>query len=325
MKKFLQVLRNNKLVTGITIFLLFAIALSGIVNYRVANQNAITAVQNFVANDTLEDGQGQKVKVVLLNGQSNASGVGSVYYLRQKANATDYSRYESGYDNVLINFFSENGNHSSNGAFVKAKVGQGCTPDYIGPELGLADTLSQHYADELVFILKYSWGGSTLHTNWRAPSMSGETGELYTAFINFTSTHMNYLKAKNYDASIAAMCWMQGESDAYLPHANNYEEGLKRFTDDLRDDLDEYAGDDGIHFIDAGIYDSLIIDQHEAINAAKQNVANLSSKNHYFDTIEAGLEYDKEPVEKPDLAHFDALSTLRLGQLFANEIISIYN
>jgi len=325
MKKIMQVIKSNKLMSGITLFLLFAIALSVVVNFYVASRDEIITIQHFVADDTLEDGRGQKVKVILLNGQSNASGVGSVYYLQEKSEATDYLRYEAGYDNVLINFFSENGNYSSQGAFVRAKVGQGCTPDYIGPELGLADALSQNYEDELIFILKYTWGGSTLHTDWRAPSMSGQTGELYTAFINFTTSNMDYLRGKNYDASIEAMCWMQGESDAYLPHSNNYEEGLRSFISDLRGDLDEYAGDAGIHFIDAGIYDSPLIDEHEAINAAKQSVASQSSKNHYFDTIAAGLEYDKEPLDNPDLAHFDALSTLQLGQLFANEFINIYS
>ena len=225
----------------------------------------------------------------------------------------------------MINFFSENGNYSSQGEFVKAKVGQGCAPDYIGPELGLADSLSQVFADELVIILKYTWGGSNLHSQWRAPSMPGPTGDLYTAFINFTSAHMNYLLDKNYDASIGAMCWMQGESDAYLPYANDYKDGLSGFVTDIRADLGVFSGDDGIHFIDAGIYDSPLVDQYEMINQAKRHVAALSSKNHYFDTIEAGLEYDKEPVDNPDVAHFDALSTLELGHLFANEISSIYS
>jgi hypothetical protein len=29
--------------------------------------------------------------------------------------------------------------------------------------------------------------------------MSGQTGELYTAFINFTTTNMDYLRGKNYE------------------------------------------------------------------------------------------------------------------------------
>ena len=325
MKTILLALKRNKLMTALAAFLLVAVILSAVTNYLVANQELTSVIQSFQTLDSLPDGQGQKVKVILLNGQSNASGVGSVHYLEEKSQSTDYARFEDGYDNVMINFFSENGNYSSQGEFVKAKVGQGCAPDYIGPELGLADSLSQVFADELVIILKYTWGGSNLHTQWRAPSMPGPTGDLYTAFINFTSAHMNYLLDKNYDASIGAMCWMQGESDAYLPYANDYKDGLSGFVTDIRADLGVFSGDDGIHFIDAGIYDSPLVDQCEMINQAKRHVAALSSKNHYFDTIEAGLEYDKEPADNPDLAHFDALSTLELGRLFANEISSIYS
>jgi hypothetical protein len=323
MKNFLNAVRCNKLMTALAAFLFIAVILSAAANIFVANNKITATIQHFQAMDSLPDGQGQKVKVILLNGQSNASGVGSVQYLQEKSSSEDFARYETGYDNILINFFSENGNYSSSGHFVKAKVGQGCTPDYIGPELGLADTLSQTYNDELVFILKYTWGGSNLHTQWRAPSMTGATGELYIAFINFTSTCMDYLRLKNYDAEINTMCWMQGESDAYLPYANEYEEGLKNFLEDLRSDLNQYISEDGLHFIDAGIYDSPLVDQYQLINNAKQNVTALSPKNHYFDTIEEGLEYDQEPLGNPVLAHFDSISALRLGHLFANIIVDV--
>ncbi|MFA5421943.1 MAG: sialate O-acetylesterase [Bacilli bacterium] len=291
---------------------------------HLSNQRIPTAIQHFTTLDSLPDGGGQSLKVILLAGQSNASGVGSVAYLEQKSDSEDYARYELGYDNILINFFSENGNYSSEGAFVQARVGQGCTPDYIGPELGLADHLSPAFEDEHIIILKYSWGGSTLHTDWRAPSSSGSTGKLFTAFINFTSTHMNYLLSKNYDANIEAMCWMQGESDGIGPASSEYEDNLRKFISDVRTDLSDYSPDGGMYFIDAGIYDSPLVQDYQIINQAKMNIASSSPLNRYIDTIANGLEYDKEPVEKPDLAHFDALSCLKLGYLFADEIIELY-
>jgi len=174
----------------------------------------------------------------------------------------------------------------------------------------------------LFFILKYSWGGSNLHSQWRAPSSQGETGDLYKAFINFTTTSMAYLLSKNYNVFIDAMCWMQGESDAYSPHAQSYKNNLTAFVKDIRSDLCTYI-DEELHFIAAGIYDSPIVTEYLTINQAKKDVAALSLNNYYFDTIDAGLTYNQEPEENPDLAHFDALSTLQLGYLFANQIIDI--
>lgn len=321
MKRFINIIKNNKILTSIAILLLLAVITSGIMNGIVASYKPLSStVQDFNVLDTLPDGSNQKVKVILLNGQSNASGVGSVSYLQQKSNNEDFIRYEAGYDNVLINFFSENGNYSSQSKFVKAKIGQGCTPDYIGPELGLADRLSSTYNDELVFILKYSWCGSNLHTQWRSPSSDGDTGELYTAFINFTKTSMDYLLSKNYDASISAMSWMQGESDAFPPDSQAYKQNLTNFISDTRNDLTGYY-ENSFYFIDAGISDSPAWTDYLIINQAKSEVAALSEKNRYIDTILEGLEYDKEPVGQPDIAHFDALSTLKLGHLFADEII----
>jgi hypothetical protein len=94
MKKILQVIKSNKLMSGITLFLLFAISLSVVVNFYVLNRDEIITIQHFVADDTLEDGRGQKVKVILLKWSVKRFRVGSVYYLQEKSEATDYLRYE---------------------------------------------------------------------------------------------------------------------------------------------------------------------------------------------------------------------------------------
>ena len=109
MKAILLALKRNKLMTALAAFLLLGVILSTIANCLVANQKSTSVVQSFQTLDSLPDGHGQKVKVILLNGQSNASGVGSVHYLEEKSQSADYARFEDGYDNVMINFFSENG------------------------------------------------------------------------------------------------------------------------------------------------------------------------------------------------------------------------
>lgn len=52
----------------------------------------------------LEDGNSQKVNVILLLGQSNASGASLTEYLKKNVSNEKFQEYENGYDNVLINY-----------------------------------------------------------------------------------------------------------------------------------------------------------------------------------------------------------------------------
>ena len=281
-------------------------------------------ITEFSVVDSLPNGNGEKVKIILLNGQSNASGVANFTYLRSSLNASEISTYENGFSNIYINYFCENGNHSSSGKFENVKIGQGCSSEHFGPELGIAKTLSSMSPGETYVILKYSWGGSNLYEQWRAPSSVGKTGEMYEAFINFTRTNMEYLRAKNYNAEIVAMCWMQGESDAFdIGIANAYYDNLSSLVSNARNDLSPYIQSNGMYFIDAGISDSPYWTYYQLINNAKHEFAATNPKNVYIDTVSIGLSYRNEPFDEPDLAHYDSASELLLGELFAENILLI--
>ena len=43
--------------------------------------------------------------------------------------------------------------------------------------------------------------------------------------------------------------------------------------------------------------------------------------NVIIDTISEGLTIFKEPYEQPEIAHYDSLSQIKLGHLFAEAII----
>ena len=81
------------LVAGLCILLVGVGVVWGILDYR---KNQIT----FAINDTLPDGDGKKAKIILLGGQSNASGCSSDEYLKKNVSANKYSEYANGYDNV---------------------------------------------------------------------------------------------------------------------------------------------------------------------------------------------------------------------------------
>ena len=79
------------------------------------NKDTTPANMNFVIEDTLKDGDNKKVKVFLLAGQSNASGVASVAELDKNIDKVKFDEYSEGYENIYINYYNDNGNNASNG------------------------------------------------------------------------------------------------------------------------------------------------------------------------------------------------------------------
>ena len=111
---------------------------------------------------------------------------------------------------------------------------------------------------------------------------------------------------------------MQGESDSFsTKHATDYEANLTAFIADIRKEFSDYADDDGIAFVDAYIADNPVYWVYcDMVNASKKAVADSSDMNLLVDTIAAGLTCSEEPVDAPDLAHYDSLSEIKLGNMF---------
>ena len=292
------------------------IALGTFFGIRVYLENRIS----FTVNDTLPDGGGKKATVILLGGQSNAAGCSRDDYLQQNVSAEKHGEYMNGYSNVYINYFVTGTNESQ--GFVKCAALQGELGGYFGPELGMAEKLHQMYPDELFFIIKYTWSGSDLFSQWLSPSSEGKTGQLYKEFVKYVETSIKYLISKNYDVEIEAMCWMQGESDSFsVENGTNYEVHLANFIEDVREKFSKYAAEDGIAFIDAYIADNPAYWVYcELVNRSKQAVADMSPMNVVIDTNAHGLDCSKEPAENPDRAHYDSMSELKLGYLFAEQV-----
>lgn len=266
--------------------------------------NSLNLSFDFVINDTLEDGNNKDVKVVILAGQSNATGVAHTEILKEKVSEEKYNEYVTGQKNVYINYNTENGLNKSDG-FVHTNVESYYA---FGPEIGLSESLGQEQ-DEY-FIIKYSYGGSNLYEHWKKENQC-----LYKGLVEFTNKSIEYLESKNYNPHIVAMCWMQGESDAFGETSKKYFENTKKFVNSIRQEF----GD--IKWIDAGISDCQYWEKYKTINECKLKFSKLADNNYYIDTIAEKLTYNLEPQESPDLAHYDVLSQIKLGHLFAKAII----
>lgn len=272
---------------------------------------------SFVVHDTLPDGQGKDAVVILLGGQSNASGCSLDEYLRRNVTEEKYAEYQNGYDNVYINYLA--GLNMSNG-FVKCATAQGEAGGFFGPELGMAEKLHEMYPDETVFIIKCAWGGTDLHSQWLSPSSKGKVGDLYKQFVVYVETGLQYLVSKNYNIRIEGMCWMQGESDAFLVEsAAKYGTHLENFIQDIRKEFSQYAADDGIAFVDAYIAENPACwVYYEMVNNGKREVAARSPLNVVVDT--GMLVCTGEPADNPDIPHYDSLSEIKLGHMFAEQL-----
>lgn len=269
------------------------------------HKNSLDINFEFTIDDTLADGNGEEVKVIILAGQSNATGVAHSSILKQRVSEEKYAEYVNGYDNILINYLTENGINSSNG-FVKTSPNN--YYNCFGPELGLAEELSKIKCK--FFIIKYSYGGTNLYEQW-----SKENESLFKGMVCFVNQSLDYLIKKNYTPTLNSFLWMQGESDAINENAKNYYTNLKKFVNDIRQEFGS------IRFIDAGISDSPYWTYYKEVNQAKQKLSIELKNAYYIDTIAHALTYNLEPKENPDLAHYDSLSQIKLGKLFAECVL----
>lgn len=308
------------IVSIVTIFCAIIVGCGTYFSIRMYMKNMI----RFTINDTLPDGQGKKATVVLLGGQSNASGCSLDKYLQQKATPEKYAEYEQGYDNVFINYYCSGFNQSD--AFVKCSTNQGEMDGYFGPELGIAEKLNELYPDETFFIIKCAWGGTDLYSQWAAPSTKGLTGDLYKQFVVFVENSLKYLESKHYDISIEGMCWMQGESDSFfVDTATDYELHLSNFIGDIRKKFKKYTAEDGMAFVDATIAANPVFWVYcDLVNASKIAVSKMSPLNVLIDTNAEGLITTEEPIDTPDIPHYDALSEIKLGHLFAEQLVRFF-
>ncbi len=320
---------TSQIIRIICLMLIFALPLCSAacaVEDEEAETEDATVVLNmntdYQLTDNLPRGEGQRVKVILLLGQSNASGSSIVKYLEEKSSPEEFAKYSAGYSSVLINYCIDDHNACSEGEYVKVDLSCGAANGFFGPEVGLADGLSSAYPDEMILILKYTMSGYSLHHHWLC---AGERGSIYHAFLSFVSTNMTHLGDLGYDARIGAICWMQGESDTTEFKADRYYDNQCAFVSYLREDLASFSEHGGIYFIDAGISDGPYCEPgYPTVNEAKRRFSELSELNLYFSTIDAGLTTVNEPEGDPDWGHYDALCELQLGRLFATYVIDSY-
>lgn len=267
-------------------------------------------------------------KVIVISGQSNASGFTWSKCLKNKVSEEAYRKYEEGFGNAMIYYnvdtaeengyrWGDGGDNTSGGRFVNVKLGQGHTGERFGVEIGIAEKLAEMEPDEKLYIIKCAWGSASLFNDFASPSMKNyPTSVYYDKFISVVKAGLSELeKETGLSAEMKALCWIQGEKDAaYYSEASAYGPNLQTFAEDFRSEFSAYKGTEEIAFIDAEIAEDEYCKYGECVNQHKKWFAEKSD-DHYLLSGQ-DLSSDKEPEEKPDPYHLDSLSMLRLGYKF---------
>ena len=253
--------------------------------------------------------------VYLIMGQSNASGVASYSFLKDKEPEI-YQRYSEGNSKVLISYDTYNLVETN---FVPTKFGFGDTSDYFGPEIGIAEALSKK--EEVSYIIKASKGGVALRKEY--VTHHGVVKKTYKRFISFITNQLKVLETQGKNPRVRGVFWMQGESDSLLRNSGLYRKAEQYFFEYLRMDLNPWIYD---HFNFVDSYISTTTNawiNPEIINSCKQDLVN--SNDHCY-CIHTNGE-DEEAItlklksqsgeDSSDNAHYDSSSMLLLGKTAA--------
>ena len=248
--------------------------------------------------------------VYLIMGQSNASGCSQQKYLETK-DPEIYQKYIQGNSHVLLSYDCDAHIQKD---FVPTKFGTGNTEEFFGPEIGIAETLSQKEATQ--YIIKASWSGSCLQNQY--VNKDGKKLHLYKRYISFIKGQLKSLKKQGKNPRLRGVFWMQGESDSFLL-SYDYKPASKYFFDYLRTDLNKWIYE-YFNVVDAYIYTRGICwTEPEIINTCKQQLAD--ENDHWYciktngeDETAITLNIKSECDEGDDLAHYDSLSMVLLGK-----------
>lgn len=253
----------------------------------------------------------KKAHVILLCGQSNATGQSMVSFLEKTATASDLTEYKAGYDNVLINYHVDMARSSDK--FAPVTLGQGASREKFGPEVGIAQYLSKTYPTETFYIIKASISGAGIAKHLQ------EGKNEYNFLMKSIDKGFKILEDQGLEPELFAFCWMQGATDALDRFsAEDYYNLESKLFSDILSRCSKYASKNGVATIDAGI--SQFWKYNEIVNEHKQKYAGEAQNRYFINTQKEGLTYK---LENNDPSHYDSQAMIKLGKLFGKFIDTV--
>lgn len=250
--------------------------------------------------------------VYIIMGQSNATGISKASFLETKSPVT-YQKFSTGVNNVLISYDVDQRVEEN---YVPVKFGQGANNEHFGPEIGIADILSE--ANETSYIVKATWSGSCLQADYM--NKDGDRYRLYDRFVPFIKHQIKKLKDNGKNPRLKGLFWMQGESDSWNVVCDTYGQAFDVFMKSLRKEFNDYIYT-YFNFVDAYIStrsphwpNPTVINTQKQVYSEKDE-HNYCIKTNGEDESALNLVLKSESLEDPnDSAHYDSLSMLALGK-----------
>ena len=270
--------------------------------------NAAKVNELFTAGDPEPPVVIERLRVILLGGQSNADGRAISAELPNSP-----LNLQAPQNDVDIFYKIEGG--TANLTSLRPSLSE---TSQFGPEITLGRAMAdfwQHEPGTRVAIIKYANGGTNLQVQWKAGGDSSTAGDgpEYTTFQQTVQQGLAALAAAYPSATIdlQGMVWMQGESDAVLGYQNQYEANLTNFIADVRAtyaaDLPFIVGRLSIH------QTNIAASPLGTVRDAQTDVATADPRVALIDTDPFGI--------KSDNLHFDALGQQALGSSSAAALI----
>ena len=250
----------------------------------------------------------ERLRVILLGGQSNADG-------RAISAELPSSPINLQAPQTDVDLFYKVEGGTANLTSLRPGLSQ---TSQFGPEITLGRSMAdfwQHEPSTRVAIIKYANGGTNLELQWKAGG-DGSTAGDGPEYVTFQQTVQQGLAAlaAAYPSAILdlqGMVWMQGESDAVRGYQDQYEANLINFIADVRAtygaDLPFIVGRLSIH------QTNIAAEPLETVRTAQTAVAGADARVALIDTDSFGI--------KSDNLHFDALGQQALGQSSAGALI----
>jgi iduronate 2-sulfatase len=182
-----------------------------------------------------------------------------------------------------------------------------------GPEVAFGRTLADALPDQNVMIVKHTFGGSNLNSDWSS------TGSKYAGFLTTANAAIAAVEGNGDNPILMGMIWVQGEADTGGSSATNYATNLTDLISRVRTDL--FDGGDApfvLSRLSDNQYGSLSSGV-QSVRAAQDfvgaNVANTAVVNTDDDLLFT--------TRVGDIIHYDANGQISLGNALGAEMIAL--
>ncbi|MEG1860799.1 MAG: sialate O-acetylesterase [Bacteroidaceae bacterium] len=267
----------------------------------------------------------QPIDVLLIGGQSNATGQGYLVNLPAQFKT----------DQRVLIYYSKYLKQGAKSETWQPLCAASEDAERFGVELSLGTSLQQRLPKQKFAIIKHATSGSNLYQQWNPGNRAGQKqGEEYARFIATVKQGLEKLKKQGYTPRVMAMVWQQGESDgdevAGIDNAKAYTANLTNLIDAVRQQLK--APEMLFVYGEVIPYPTHFPEGRKAIRDAQLEVCQSSHSSHSVRRaflVEADdLQMRAHEYHSPypqDFVHLGTYGVLQLGERFAEMIVEQQN